>query len=48
VVATVPKELSALLDRDERVALVTRARELIDAGVFPADSSGMRYPWPLV
>ena len=48
VVATVPKALSALLDRDERGALVTRARALIDAGVFPADNSGMRYPWPLV
>ena len=48
VVATVPKELGALLDRDEREALVTRVRGLVAAGVFPADSSGMRYPWPLV
>ena len=48
VMGAVPKALVALLDRDEREALVRRAREVLDAGVFPADNSGMRYPWPLV
>jgi len=48
VIAALPKDLGTLLSRDEREALVTRGREVIDAGVFPADNSGMRYPWPLV
>jgi uncharacterized repeat protein (TIGR03843 family) len=48
VVAALPKDLATLLSRDERAALADRARELIDGGVFPADHSGMRYPWPLV
>ena len=48
VIAALPPGLGALLSRDEREALATRARKVIDAGVFPADNSGMRYPWPLV
>jgi uncharacterized repeat protein (TIGR03843 family) len=46
--AELPDALGALLTRDERKALVARGRRLVDAGVFPVDSSGMRYPWPLV
>jgi uncharacterized repeat protein (TIGR03843 family) len=46
--ADLPDALAALLTRDERAALVARGRELLDEGVFPVDSSGMRYPWPLV
>jgi uncharacterized repeat protein (TIGR03843 family) len=48
VIAAVPDALGALLDRNERAALVRRGRAVIDAGEFPLDSSGMRYPWPLV
>ena len=43
-----PEPFAALLDRAEQKALVTRARRLADQAVFPADGSGMRYPWPLV
>ena len=43
-----PDALAALLDRAERKALVARARRIVDDAVFPADGSGMRYPWPLV
>jgi uncharacterized repeat protein (TIGR03843 family) len=46
--AELPDALSALLTRDERKGLVARGRRLVDDGVFPVDSSGMRYPWPLV
>jgi uncharacterized repeat protein (TIGR03843 family) len=48
VIAAVPAELRALLDASERRALLKRARTLIDSGRFPTDSSGQRYPWPLV
>jgi uncharacterized repeat protein (TIGR03843 family) len=43
-----PEDLAALLSREEREALVRRGRDLLTEGVFPADGSGMRYPWPLV
>src|SRR5262249_48277562 len=43
-----PAPLATLLERDERKALAARGRRLIDDGVFPVDSSGFRYPWPLV
>jgi uncharacterized repeat protein (TIGR03843 family) len=46
--AGIPSELAALLTHDERKALFARARAVVDAGAFPADGSGMRYPWPLV
>jgi uncharacterized repeat protein (TIGR03843 family) len=46
--AGLPAELTALLAKDERKALVARARRVVAEGVFPADSSGLRYPWPLV
>ena len=44
----VPLELAALLDDDEVVALQRRASNLVDRGVFPIDTTGHRYPWPLV
>ena len=43
-----PDRLAALLDVFERDALRTRARALVDAGQFPIDPTGRRYPWPLV
>ncbi|MGH9133187.1 MAG: SCO1664 family protein, partial [Ilumatobacteraceae bacterium] len=46
--AAVPRELEGLLDSDEAAALQHRASKLVIAGHFPADTSGHRYPWPLV
>ena len=43
-----PDALASLLAPAERDALVRRGRALIASGTFPLDSSGMRYPWPLV
>ena len=43
-----PEPLAALLDPGERQALCTRGKALARRGRFPKDSSGMRYPWPLV
>ncbi len=43
-----PDALAALLSPEERTALRLRARRLLDAGRFPADTGGHRYPWPLV
>lgn len=44
-----PDELTCLLDRFENDALLTRARALVEAGVYPDDDTGgHRYPWPLV
>jgi uncharacterized repeat protein (TIGR03843 family) len=43
-----PDDLAMLLDVFERDALLARARALIDAGHFPIDGTGRRYPWPLV
>ena len=43
-----PDPLAKLLDPFERDALRTRARAFADAGVFPIDETGRRYPWPLV
>lgn len=43
-----PEPLAALLDVFERDAVRTRARALVDAGRFPIDDTGRRYPWPLV
>jgi uncharacterized repeat protein (TIGR03843 family) len=44
----IPEALAALLAPDERAALLARARRLLAARKFPADSTGRRYPWPLV
>jgi len=43
-----PRGLCELLDPDEQRALKRRARGLLRAGHFPADKSGLRYPWPLI
>lgn len=43
-----PDPLAALLDPFERDAVRTRARALVDAGRYPIDETGRRYPWPLV
>jgi uncharacterized repeat protein (TIGR03843 family) len=44
----VPLEVATLLDDDEVAALQRRAAALMDRGKFPIDTSGHRYPWPLV
>ena len=48
LVSTVPLRVATLLDADEAHAISERAAELLDAGTFPIDHSGRRYPWPLV
>jgi hypothetical protein len=44
----VPLDLAVLLDDDEVAALQYRADKLLTERRFPADTSGHRYPWPLV
>jgi uncharacterized repeat protein (TIGR03843 family) len=48
VEAGLPDPLAELLDPFERDALLQRARAVVDAGWFPIDDTGRRYPWPLV
>lgn len=48
VKAGLPRGLSELLTPPESTALLARARRVLDAGTFPADTGGHRYPWPLV
>ena len=43
-----PEPLAELLAPAERKALIKRGRRLLTAGRFPADTTGRRYPWPLV
>ena len=43
-----PDGLACRLDVFERDAVRTRARAVVDAGCFPIDGTGRRYPWPLV
>src|SRR5262245_22004593 len=43
-----PPALERLLDEDECGALVARARRITAKPRFPVDTSGRRYPWPLV
>ena len=43
-----PVEVAALLDDDEIEAMVERATMLAAGGMFPIDSTGRRYPWPVV
>jgi uncharacterized repeat protein (TIGR03843 family) len=43
-----PRRLKKLLEPREQGALLKRARGLVEAGHFPADDLGYRYPWPLV
>ena len=44
----VPRGVADLLDPRERKALLARARAVLKAGHFPEDTTGRRYPWPLV
>jgi uncharacterized repeat protein (TIGR03843 family) len=48
VAEAVPLEVATLLEDAEVDAIRERARWLTDAGRFPVDPSGRRYPWPLV
>ncbi len=42
-------ELDGLLDDFELDAMLTRAKAVLDEGIFPEDETGgHRYPWPLV
>ena len=43
-----PAPLAALLTNGERKVLAARARAILNAGRFPRDDSGHRYPWPVV
>jgi uncharacterized repeat protein (TIGR03843 family) len=43
-----PEPLAVLLDPFERDGVIARATALVEAGHFPIDESGRRYPWPLV
>jgi len=43
-----PAPLVATLDAFERDALTMRARAVVAEGTFPVDTTGRRYPWPLV
>ncbi|MBI2706660.1 MAG: SCO1664 family protein [Actinobacteria bacterium] len=43
-----PASMNRLLDPDEREAVLHRAATVVDRGVFPHDTTGRRYPWPLV
>ena len=43
-----PATLMATLDPFERDALKMRARAVVAEGTFPVDTTGRRYPWPLV
>ena len=44
----VTDNLSSLLTGDEVAAMMQRARGLMQAGHFPRDDSGTRYPWPVI
>ena len=48
VKAGLPDGLATLLQPDEQDALIARAKALAAEARFPADTSGHRYPWPLV
>lgn len=43
-----PPALDGLLDGAERDAVVARAERVVGVGRFPVDTTGRRYPWPLV
>jgi uncharacterized repeat protein (TIGR03843 family) len=44
----VPLDIATLLDDGEVEAIRRRSRDLLDRGRFPIDTTGHRYPWPLV
>ncbi len=48
VASNPPRALEEFLDSDEMEAMVDRARMLAEGGMFPIDSTGQRYPWPMV
>ena len=48
VAAEAPPGLRALLDPDEVDAVQRRAKAIVAKPVFPVDTSGRRYPWPMV
>jgi uncharacterized repeat protein (TIGR03843 family) len=41
-------DLVAILDGFERDAVATRARAVLTEGIFPADPTGRRWPWPVI
>ena len=43
-----PVAVASLLDSDEVESMTERASLLAASGVFPVDSTGHRYPWPMV
>jgi hypothetical protein len=43
-----PAGLTALLDDDEIEAIQARAESVLERERFPIDTTGRRYPWPLV
>jgi uncharacterized repeat protein (TIGR03843 family) len=43
-----PAAVAVLLDTFERDAILTRARAVLAEKTFPLDTTGRRYPWPLV
>jgi uncharacterized repeat protein (TIGR03843 family) len=43
-----PDALAKLLEPDERAALLSRARALLEARRFPDGSDSFGYPWPVV
>lgn len=48
VACGVPDEVGVLLDPFERESLLARARAVVTERRFPIDTTGRRYPWPLV
>jgi uncharacterized repeat protein (TIGR03843 family) len=44
----VPLGVAALLSDEEVEAIAERAQWVVDHPVLPVDTSGRRYPWPLV
>jgi uncharacterized repeat protein (TIGR03843 family) len=48
IAAAVPSGLRALLDADEVDSVQRRAKAVVAKPFFPVDSSGRRYPWPMV
>jgi uncharacterized repeat protein (TIGR03843 family) len=44
----VPDDVAVLLDAEERDALLARTRNVTTVRRFPIDTTGRRYPWPLV
>lgn len=48
LVERIPIDVAALLSEDEIAAMQYRAVKLVEERVFPSDSTGHRYPWPMV